>query len=175
MIALALLGLVFAVTSWIVEGVTPSWIVFPTLLLVGLVRARRGGSSGTVWLGVSALVFLLVHLPFDKAALSDHCVNPGNSDKACHPAWWLLSWRRPASDGPGGSVRLPGDGRRLAHASAAALTSSTWVARRERDRLKVARLTGLSRRSNAAASTPSQSPAPAQVRGSHDDFARLAL
>jgi hypothetical protein len=26
-----------------------------------------------------------------------------------------------------------------------------------------------------AASTPSQSPAPAQVRGSHDDFARLAL
>ena len=91
MIALALLGLVFAVTSWIVEGVTPSWIVFPILLLVGLVRARRGASSGTVWLGLSALVFLLVHLPFDKAALSDHCVNPGNSDKACHPAWWLVS------------------------------------------------------------------------------------
>ena len=91
MLALAALGLVFAVVSWIVEGVTPSWIVFPILLLVGLVRVRRGGSSGTVWLGVSALVFLLVHLPFDKAALSDHCVNPGNSDKACHPAWWLVS------------------------------------------------------------------------------------
>lgn len=91
LIALALLGLVFAVTSWIVEGVTPSWIVFPILLLVGLVRARRGGSSGTVWLGLTALVFLLVHLPFDKAALSDHCVNPTGSDKACHPAWWLVS------------------------------------------------------------------------------------
>ncbi len=89
--ALAALGLVFAVVSWIVEGVTPSWIVFPILLLVGLVRARRGGSSGTVWLGLSALVFLLVHLPFDKAALSDHCVNPTGSDKACHPAWWLVS------------------------------------------------------------------------------------
>ncbi len=46
---------------------------------------------GTVWLGLSALVFLLVHLPFDKAALSDHCVNPTGSDKACHPAWWLVS------------------------------------------------------------------------------------
>ena len=91
LVALALLGLVFAVTSWIVEGVTPSWIVFPILLLVGLVRARRGGRSGTVWLGLSALVFLLVHLPFDKAALSDHCVDPADSDKACHPAWWLVS------------------------------------------------------------------------------------
>jgi hypothetical protein len=88
LIALALLGLVFAVTSWIVEGVTPSWIVFPILLLIGLVRARRPGSSGTVWLGLSGLVFLLVHLPFDKAALSAHCVNP---DRACHPAWWLVS------------------------------------------------------------------------------------
>jgi hypothetical protein len=88
---LAFLGLVFAVTSWIVEGVTPSWVVFPILLLAGLVRARRRGSSGAVWLGLSALVFLLVHLPFDKAALSDHCIDPADSDKACHPAWWLVS------------------------------------------------------------------------------------
>jgi hypothetical protein len=91
LLALAVLGLVFAVVSWIVEGVTPSWIVFPILLLGGLLRARRGGNSGTVWLGLSALVFLLVHLPFDKAALSDHCVNPADSDRACHPAWWLVS------------------------------------------------------------------------------------
>ena len=91
MLGLAALGLVFAVVSWIVEGVTPSWVVFPILLLVGLVRARRGGNSGTVWLGLSALVFLLVHLPFDKAALSDHCVNPVDSDRACDPAWWLVS------------------------------------------------------------------------------------
>jgi hypothetical protein len=91
LIALALVGPVFAVTSWIVEGITPSWIVFPIVLLIGLVRARRGAGSGIVWLGLSALVFLLVHLPFDKAALSEHCVNPGNSDKACHHVWWLAS------------------------------------------------------------------------------------
>jgi hypothetical protein len=90
LVALAFLGLIFAVTSWIVEGVTPSWVVFPILLLAGLFRARRG-TSGTVWLGLSAMVFLLVHLPFDKAALSDHCVDPADSDKACHPAWWLVS------------------------------------------------------------------------------------
>ena len=24
-------------------------------------------------------------------ALSGRCVNPGDSDKACHPGWWLVS------------------------------------------------------------------------------------
>jgi hypothetical protein len=91
LLALAALGMVLAVTSWIVEGVTPSWIVFPILLVIGLVRARRGGSAGTVWIGVSALIFLLVHLPFDKAALSDNCVNPTGSDKTCHPIDWIAS------------------------------------------------------------------------------------
>jgi hypothetical protein len=91
LLALALLGLVFAVASWIVEGITPSWVVFPILLVIGLIRARRGGSSGTIWLGLSGLVLLLVHLPFDKAALSDNCVNPGDSSKPCHPAFWLAS------------------------------------------------------------------------------------
>ena len=64
LLGLSLLGLVFAVTSWIVEGVTPSWVVFPILLAVGLIRARRGGTSGIVLLGLAALVFLLVHIPF---------------------------------------------------------------------------------------------------------------
>src|SRR5258705_8464724 len=36
-----------------------------------------------------------------------------------------LSWRLPASDGPGVRVRVPGSGRCLAPASAPALTSST--------------------------------------------------
>ena len=91
LLVLAALSLAFAVVSWIIEGITPSWIVFPILLAVGLVRARRGGSSGIVWLGVSALVFLLVHIPFDKAALSENCTNPGDAHKACHPAFWLVS------------------------------------------------------------------------------------
>jgi hypothetical protein len=59
-----------------------------------------------------------------------------------------LSWRLPATDGPGVSLRLSGSGRRLALASAAALTFSTWVAKGERDQLRVARLNGLSHRSN---------------------------
>jgi hypothetical protein len=91
LLGLAAVGLVFAVTSWVVEGVTPSWVVFPILLVIGLVRARKGGTSGTVWIGLSALVFLVVHLPFVKAALSDDCVIPGSADRPCHPAWWIVS------------------------------------------------------------------------------------
>ena len=91
LLVLALVGPILAVTSWIVEGVTPSWVVFPIFLVIGLVRLRKGGTTGTVWLGMSAAVFFLVHLPFDKAALSGTCVNPANSDKACHPAFWLVS------------------------------------------------------------------------------------
>jgi len=68
-LTLALLSLAFEVASWIIEGITPSWVVFSIFLVVGLVRWRKGGSYGIVWLGVSALVFLLVHPPFDKAAL----------------------------------------------------------------------------------------------------------
>jgi hypothetical protein len=91
LLGLAAVGLVFAVTSWVVEGVTPSWVVFPILLVIGLVRARKGGTSGTVWIGLSALVFLVVHLPFVKAALSDDCVIPGSADRPCHPTWWIVS------------------------------------------------------------------------------------
>jgi hypothetical protein len=36
------------VASWIIEGITASWIVFPIFLVVGLVRAPKGGSSGIV-------------------------------------------------------------------------------------------------------------------------------
>jgi hypothetical protein len=91
LLVLSLLGVVFAVTSWIVEGVTPSWVVFPILLAIGLVRASRGGTSGIVLLGSAALVFLLVHIPFVGEALSEDCVNPADPDRECHRVFWLAS------------------------------------------------------------------------------------
>ena len=91
MVLLAVLGLVFAVISWIVEGVTPSWVVFPILLLGGLIWMRSGGTAGVAVLGLAALLFLLVHLPFVREALSEDCVNPVDSDRACHSVWWLVS------------------------------------------------------------------------------------
>ena len=90
-ILLAILGLVFAVVSWIVEGVTPSWVVFPILLLAGLIWMRRDATAGIALLGAAALLFVLVHVPFVLEALSEECVNPVDSDRPCHRVWWLVS------------------------------------------------------------------------------------
>jgi len=114
--ALVLVNLAGAPVSWIVEGVTPSWIAYPALLLVGLALYARGRHAGAVvFVGASALLFLLVHSPFDAEALADHCKNPVNSAKACHPALWLtwlgaiplvtvvvagLTWRATERPGP---------------------------------------------------------------------------
>ena len=59
-----------------------------------------------------------------------------------------LPWRLPASDDRGVRVRVPGNGRCLAPASGPALTSSTWVATWERDKLRTARLSAFSHCSN---------------------------
>ncbi len=53
-------GIVFTVT----EGLVPSFVVYPILLIVGALRLRKGGTTGTMFLGVTAVIFILVHFPF---------------------------------------------------------------------------------------------------------------
>jgi hypothetical protein len=50
-----------------------------------------GGQSrgaGTLFFGIAATVFLLVHLPFTWAALSGTESNPANDALPTHPAEW---------------------------------------------------------------------------------------
>jgi hypothetical protein len=64
------------------HAIVPSWIVYPIFLIIGLIRLRQGGSKGTVFLGVTALVFILVHFPFTpfgpegSACQADSCTQP---------------------------------------------------------------------------------------------------
>ncbi len=53
-------GLVFSV----VVQLFPSWIVYPSFLLIGAWRLRKGGTTGTIFLFVTALIFVLVHFPY---------------------------------------------------------------------------------------------------------------
>ena len=53
-------GLVFTLT----EGLVPSWVVYPILLIIGLWMLRRRAITGALFLLGSAVLFLLVHLPF---------------------------------------------------------------------------------------------------------------
>jgi hypothetical protein len=61
---------VSAPVSWIDDGLTPSMIVYPLVLLGGLWRMWLG--HGMLYFGIAATVFLLVHFPFALAALFGH-------------------------------------------------------------------------------------------------------
>src|SRR5215208_4867693 len=61
LLALIVVSLACAPVSWIDDGLTPSWIIYPLILLVGLWRMWRG--HGTLYFGITGTIFLLVHIP----------------------------------------------------------------------------------------------------------------
>jgi hypothetical protein len=86
---LVVASLACAPVSWAMDGVTPSFIVYPLVLLVGLWRYRRRG--GTLFFGIAATVFLLVHLPFAWAAITDSGTNPYKDSAPYNPVEWLVT------------------------------------------------------------------------------------
>lgn len=86
--ALAVVNVLCAPVSWFDEGVTPSWVVYPAALLIGLWRLRRG--KGLLWIAVAAAVFVVVHLPWSFAFLfeGDH---PLDTDLEYSPVQWFLT------------------------------------------------------------------------------------
>ena len=89
-LGLVVVSLACAPVSWIDEGVTPSWVVYPVALMIGLYRLRKGGTSGTVFVGVAALIFFLVHLPFAFAAVFGD-ENPFDADREFSPVQWTIT------------------------------------------------------------------------------------
>ena len=88
LLALVVVSLLCAPVSWVEDGFTPSWIIYPLILLVGLWRMWRG--HGTLYFGMAGAIFLLVHLPFTWAALfGSH--NPNGADKPYNPVEWLIT------------------------------------------------------------------------------------
>jgi hypothetical protein len=78
-----------APVSWLLDGITPSFIVYPLVLLLGLWRLRRGG--GTLFFAIAGTVFLLIHLPSTWAAITDSGENPFNASAPYEPQEWLAS------------------------------------------------------------------------------------
>jgi hypothetical protein len=81
-------SLACAPVSWIVDGVTPSMILYPVALLVGLWRRSRG--AGTLYFGIAGTIFLLVHLPFTWAVVTGADTNPANRSQPTQPVEWLV-------------------------------------------------------------------------------------
>ena len=89
LLTLVIASLACAPISWVVDGVTPSYIVYPAALLIGLWRRSQG--TGTLYFGVAGTVFLLIHLPFTWAAVTGAGTNPANHTTPTHPVEWLIT------------------------------------------------------------------------------------
>jgi hypothetical protein len=88
LLALVVVSLACAPVSWIDDGFTPSWIIYPLILLVGLWRMWRG--HGTLYFGIAGTIFLLVHIPFTWAALFGS-QSPTGTDNPYNPVQWLIT------------------------------------------------------------------------------------
>jgi hypothetical protein len=89
LLVLVIASLACAPVSWTVDGVTPSYVVYPIVLLVGLWRRSRG--AGTLYFGIAATIFLLVHLPFSWASVTGADTNPVNHFVPAQPVEWLIT------------------------------------------------------------------------------------
>jgi hypothetical protein len=89
LLGLVLASLATAPWSWIVDGLTPSFIVYPLVLLVGLWRMRGGG--GTLYFSIAASIFLLVHLPWAWTAFTGNRVGLLPEDLAIHRFEWAVT------------------------------------------------------------------------------------
>lgn len=89
LLVVIILSLICAPVSWVDDGVTPSWIAYPIVLLLALWRYHRG--HGALFVGVAALVFLLVHLPWTYAAVTGAETNPLDRASPSSPVQWLIT------------------------------------------------------------------------------------
>jgi hypothetical protein len=82
-------GIVFVLAEMLV----PSFVVYPIFLLLGSARLARGrGTTGVVFLAVTALVFILVHLPYTRFGPE------GSACEDCSPAvMWITLFVLPVS------------------------------------------------------------------------------
>jgi hypothetical protein len=69
-VAASLVGIAITIP---LEGVFPSNVLYPVFLVWGALRLRGGGGRGTLFLAITALVFLIVHVPFAVLAFFPDC------------------------------------------------------------------------------------------------------
>lgn len=89
LLVLVVASLACAPWSWIVDGLTPSWVVYPIVLLAGLWRMRRG--DGTLYFAIVVAVFFLVHLPWAWTAFTGERTAFVPDDVAIHRVEWAVT------------------------------------------------------------------------------------
>ena len=89
LVSVILLSLACAPVSWIDDGLTISFVIYPIALLVALWRVIRG--EGALFVAIAATIFFLVHLPWTWAALTGAESNPLDRESPSSPLQWLIT------------------------------------------------------------------------------------
>ena len=89
LLVMIIVSLLCAPVSWIDDGITPSWVVYPIALIIALWRYRSG--HGALFVAIAALVFLIVHLPWSWAAITGAENNPLDRESPSSPMQWLIT------------------------------------------------------------------------------------
>ena len=89
LLVMIIVSLLCAPISWVDDGITPSWVVYPIALIIALWRYRSG--HGALFVAIAALVFLIVHLPWSWAAITGAENNPVNPESHSSPVQWLIT------------------------------------------------------------------------------------
>jgi hypothetical protein len=89
LLVMIVISLLCAPVSWIDDGITPSWVLYPIALLIALWRFQSG--QGALFVAIAALVFLIVHLPWSWAAITGAENNPLDRKSPSSPLQWLIT------------------------------------------------------------------------------------
>jgi hypothetical protein len=89
LLVMIIVSLLCAPVSWVDDGITPSWVVYPIALIIALWRYRSG--HGALFVAIAALVFLIVHLPWSWAAITGAENNPLDRESPSSPVQWLIT------------------------------------------------------------------------------------
>ena len=89
LLVMIIVSLLCAPVSWVDDGITPSWVVYPIALTIALWRYSSG--HGALFTAIAALVFLIVHLQWSWAVITGAENYPLNRESPSSPVQWLIT------------------------------------------------------------------------------------
>ena len=84
-----IVSLLCAPVSWVDDGITPSWVVYPIALIIALWRYR--GGHGALFVAIAGFVFLIVHLRWSWAVIIGAENIPLDRESPSSPVQWLIT------------------------------------------------------------------------------------
>jgi len=89
LLVMIIVSLLCAPVSWVDDGITPSWVVYPIALIIALWRYRAG--HGALFVAIAGFVFLIVHLRWSWAVIIGAENISIDRESPSSPVQWLIT------------------------------------------------------------------------------------